>query len=227
MGRWTPARSASTARQDPLKFQQRVAFAETLASQLARPRGLAGQLLGAAMDLANRTPVRVALEMLAPHSEDRVLDVGCGTGEAIQQILDRAPCSITGIDPSGTMIRSARRKLGDRVTLVHSAVENATLPAAGFDAVLALNVLYFCGEDGAMLRAIRRVLAPGGRLVAYVSHRESMERWAFANSGLHRLYDERQLLDAIVDAGFAPELITVHKESFASGVTGIWAKAYS
>ena len=41
--------------------------------------------------------------------------------------------------------------------------------------------------------------APGGRLVAYVTHRETMEHWAFARAGLHRLFDAAGLAAALLD----------------------------
>lgn len=201
-------------------------LAEKFARQLARPHGLVGRVLGGAMDIANRLPVQRSLDLLAARSEEQILDVGCGTGEAIRHLLDRTPCSVTGIDPSSAMIAAAKGKLGDRARLLNAALDEVDLSGSSFDAVLAINVLYFSDAEGAMLSAMHRLLRPGGRLVAYVSHRRTMEQWSFTRAGLHRLFDEEELTGALLQAGFAPQAISVQTSPVTRGVTGIWAVAY-
>lgn len=200
-------------------------FAHRFAAQLAHPRGLAGRALGRAMDFANRAPTRWAVDRLDPQPGEHVLDVGCGTGAGIAQVLARAPLQACGIDPSPTMIAAARDKLGSRAELlVCDAMEMPFAPAR-FDAALALNVFYFCDTEARMIARIRDVLKPGGRLVAYVTARETMELWPFARAGLHRLYDAQDLHDAMVEGGFSPERIEVHARTVARGVTGLLAIA--
>jgi len=201
-----------------------VSFAENLGGQLARPRGIAGWLLGEAMDIANRKPVKVALDLLDAKPGQHILDAGCGTGEALRRLAQRVRCEAAGIDPSQTMIAAARRKLGRNVPLACSTIED--WPESGrYDGILALNVLYFCTPDGAMISALRRMLKPGGRLVAYVSDRRAMEGWSFTGAGHHRLYDKTELTDALCDAGFAPGNVNVQVGRVARSVTGLWATA--
>lgn len=195
------------------------------AKQLARPSGWTGELLGKAMDFANRKPTRLAVDLLAPQARERVLDAGCGTGAALVEVLRRAPCHVTGIDPSPTMLRSARRVLGARASLHETGIEDLPFADGSFDAVLALNVLYFCDAGGRMIRALRDVLRPGGRLVAYVTHRDTMQGWSFARRGIHRLYDECELSDALVAGGFARDRVSVHAVPIARHVTGLLALA--
>lgn len=200
-------------------------LAHRFARQLARPRGRAGRLLGWAMDIANREPTRWALDALAVRAGEKVLDAGCGTGAALAGLRQRAAISAAGIDPSQTMIAAARARLGEGVEL-HVA-DTATMPFAegGFDAALLLNVLYFCDAESRMVADVRRVLRPGGRLVAYVTHRATMEDWPFARAGLHRLYDENQLAAALVLGGFDRGRITIHARTLARGVNGLLAIA--
>ncbi|MGD9665702.1 MAG: class I SAM-dependent methyltransferase [Novosphingobium sp.] len=195
------------------------------AEQLARPRGAGGRMLGKVMDLANRKPVRRAIDLLEPQDGQNILDAGCGTGEALAQVLRRAPCTVTGVDPSSTMLAATRSRLGSQAILMNTTIEQASLAPASFDAALALNVLYFCGADGGMLKAIHRALRPGGRFVAYVTHRDTMERWPFVSAGLHRLYTENELRMVLEKNGFAPEGIAVHSAPVTRGVRGIWALA--
>lgn len=200
-------------------------FAQAFASQLAHPRGWAGRLLGHAMDLANRRPTELALSLLDPQPGERVLDAGCGTGAALAALLQRAGCDACGIDASPAMVAAARRRLGGKADCRVARIEDAPFPPASFDAVLALNVLYFEDCDGRMSTSLRRLLKPGGRLVAYVTHRDTMQEWSFANSGYHRLYDEHDLVEALERGGFAANAISVHALPVAPGVAGLVAVA--
>ncbi len=205
-------------------------FSNTLARQLAEPRGIAGALCGAAMDLANRVPMQMAVDLLAPAAGETVLDAGCGTGAASEEILRRAACSIIAVDQSATMIRRARTRLakahrGSAVDLHQAKLESLPCQPGSIDATLALNILYFCGTDGGMIRDLRTALRPGGRLVAYVTHRQTMEKWSFTRAGFHRLYDADELRTAFVDGGFDPANITIETRSVAPGVQGLFARA--
>ena len=205
-------------------------FARKFGEQLARPHGWAGRLLGAAMDVANRTPTKVAVDLLAPEFSEVILDAGCGTGAAMQEVLARADCHVTGIDRSPTMIDAAHRRLKralreHRAELLGAEIGCLPFPDQCFSAVLALNILYFADAEGRMLQDLRRVMAPGARLVSYVTDRSTMERWAFAGSGTHRLYDEAALRDLFIAGGFDPTHIRIEKRPIARNVTGLFAIA--
>ena len=200
-------------------------LARRFAEQLAHPQGAGGRLLGSAMDIANRKPTRLAVDLLDPRDGERVLDAGCGTGAGLAEVLRRARCIATGIDPSETMIASAQRRLGSGVQFVQARLQELPLPDETFDAALLLNVLYFSDSEGRMVANLRRVLKPGGRLVAYVTHRDTMNSWPFAHEGLHRLFDAKELADALADGGFARERICVHELAITRSVRGLLAYA--
>ena len=200
-------------------------LADGFARQLAHPRGLAGRLLGEAMDLANRKPTRLALDLLGAQAGEAILDAGCGTGAAMASLLRRTPCSVTGIDPSGTMLAKASKKLGHRARLYRASLRSLPFADGAFDAALALNVLYFTDEQGQMLGELRRVLRPGGRLVAYVTHRETMRDWPIAKAGLHRLFDGEELERTLVAGGFDPERICVQQCRVTRSVKGLLVQA--
>jgi ubiquinone/menaquinone biosynthesis C-methylase UbiE len=163
--------------------------------------------------------------MLAAKPGERVLDAGCGSGAAMVEVLRLARCLLSGIDASTAMLAIARRRLGDAVELRQARIEAMPFGDACFDAALALNVLYFCDPQHAMIASLHRVLRPGGRLVVYVTHRRTMERWSFARRGLHRLFDEESLIRALTAGGFDPLRIRVHSKPIAPSVTGLLAVA--
>jgi hypothetical protein len=52
-----------------------------------------------------------------------------------------------------------------------------------------------------------------------------MECWSFAHKGLHRLFDEKALADAMFAGGFARDAISIHSEPITRSVTGLFALA--
>ncbi|CAL9373958.1 2-methoxy-6-polyprenyl-1,4-benzoquinol methylase, mitochondrial [Streptomyces sp. enrichment culture] len=100
----------------------------------------------------------------------RILDAGCGSGPLSAALRDRGAV-VTGIDVSAGMLALARRRLGDDVAL-HRVDLRDPLPFAdgAFDDVVASLVLHYLEDWGPTLAELRRVLGPGGRLIASVDH---------------------------------------------------------
>ncbi|MFE2140671.1 class I SAM-dependent methyltransferase [Streptomyces sp. NPDC059456] len=100
----------------------------------------------------------------------RILDAGCGSGPLSAALRDRGAV-VTGIDVSAGMLALARRRLGDDAAL-HLADLRDPLPFddGAFDDVVASLVLHYLEDWGPALAELRRVLRPGGRLIASVDH---------------------------------------------------------
>ncbi|WP_406215790.1 class I SAM-dependent methyltransferase [Streptomyces decoyicus] len=100
----------------------------------------------------------------------RILDAGCGSGPLSAALRDRG-ADVTGIDASARMLALARRRLGDDAAL-HVADLSDPLPFddGAFDDVVSSLVLHYLEDWGPTLAEIRRVLKPGGRLIASVDH---------------------------------------------------------
>lgn len=100
----------------------------------------------------------------------RILDAGCGAGPLAAGLRDRGAI-VTGIDVSARMLALARQRLGDDVAL-HLVDLTDRLPFAdgAFDDVVASLVLHYLEDWEPALAEMRRVLRPGGRLIASVDH---------------------------------------------------------
>ena len=100
----------------------------------------------------------------------RILDAGCGSGPLSAALRDRGAV-VTGLDSSAGMLELARRRLGDDADL-HLADLGHPLPFpdGAFDDVVASLVLHYLEDWTAPLAELRRVLRPGGRLIASVDH---------------------------------------------------------
>jgi SAM-dependent methyltransferase len=113
---------------------------------------------------------------------ERVLDVGCGTGN-LAILLAGAGRTVTGVDPAAASLAVAREKdVNAAVTWVHG--DAVQVPAAGADlAVMTGNVaqVFVTDDDWAqVLRAIGAALRPGGYLVFETRRpeRRAWEEWA-------------------------------------------------
>jgi SAM-dependent methyltransferase len=105
----------------------------------------------------------------------RILDAGCGSGPIAAALRDRG-ATVTGFDSSAGMLEQARRRLGPDADL-HLADLSGPLPFpdAAFDDVIAALVLHYLQDWTAPLAELRRVLKPGGRLIAAIDHPFAIE----------------------------------------------------
>ncbi|MFF7250199.1 class I SAM-dependent methyltransferase [Embleya sp. NPDC008237] len=100
----------------------------------------------------------------------RILDAGCGSGPLFAELRERGAI-VSGFDASAGMLELARRRLGHGADL-QVADLGGPLPYSDdtFDDVVASLVLHYLKDWGPALAELRRVLKPGGRLIASVDH---------------------------------------------------------
>jgi 2-polyprenyl-3-methyl-5-hydroxy-6-metoxy-1,4-benzoquinol methylase len=108
------------------------------------------------------------LEDLPP---GRVLDVGCGSGDFLFK-MHQLGWSVTGVDFDGKAIANAKAKHG--FELLHSDLAGACFADNFFDAVTMNHVIEHVPEPTTLLAEIRRILKPGGRLVATTPNIQSL-----------------------------------------------------
>lgn len=103
------------------------------------------------------------LELLAPQPAERVLDLGCGTGDLTAQ-LAASGASVVGVDASNEMVTEARRK---HPSLSFSVGDGQELRfEREFDAVFSNATLHWMPRADDVATGVARALGPGGRFVA-------------------------------------------------------------
>jgi SAM-dependent methyltransferase len=121
---------------------------------------------------------------------DRVLEIGCGTGQLTRSLLARG-LRVTALEPGDRLIRIAEENLeasGD-VDLVHGRLEDMQLPRASYQAVFSASAIHWVDPDLGW-RKIADALAPDGTLalIQYFGLREqrSADDQEALLSALHR-----------------------------------------
>jgi SAM-dependent methyltransferase len=147
---------------------------------------------------------RWQFDMVAPFLGDNVLEVGGGIGNFTPQLAGAAK-KVVSLEPNEYCFGQLQEKIAGlaNVTPLRATVESldTVLPAGEkFDAIVLMNVLEHIQDDRAVLTALKRRLAPGGRLVVLVP----AGPWAFGHMderlGHYRRYAKgyaRQLFSAV------------------------------
>ena len=113
---------------------------------------------------------RRAVELAGVTAGQRVLDVGCGTGNLSFAVLTAQPgAEVTGLDPDGDSLRRAARKARRRgvpLTLVQGYADRLPADDASLDHVVSSLALHHVDDEGrvAVAREALRTLRPGGRV---------------------------------------------------------------
>ena len=98
-----------------------------------------------------------------------LLDVGCGTGEALIGLQDRFQ-HVVGLEASSSAVRYARKKAGDSdtVRLLQGSAYGLSFRSAVFDCCLLLDILEHLGQPRLALLQVARVLRGSGQLIVTV-----------------------------------------------------------
>jgi ubiquinone/menaquinone biosynthesis C-methylase UbiE len=168
---------------------------------------------------------RRLLDQAQIRSGHRVLDVGCGTGSLTIQLKRLNPeTDVVGLDPDPKALALAKRKAvraAVSIQLDHGFGDELPYPDGSFDRVLSSLMFHHVPTDEKekTLRAVRRVLKPGGEF--HMLDFEGPEKGAHGilSRLLHssaRLKDnsESRVLHFMTEAGFAEPKKVGHRQMF-------------
>lgn len=132
---------------------------------------------------------------LRPRAGERLLDAGCGAGY-YAEYLAGVGAEVMATDLSLPMAREVRRRLPAVPTFVADLAAPPLRPC--FDGVLCAGALEFCPRPARVIRALGRLLLPGGRLVLMLPTRGiigSLYRAHHRRNGLRiHLFSRRWIL---------------------------------
>lgn len=100
--------------------------------------------------------------------DERILDLGCGTGELERHIQCKWPgVTVVGVDLCQKMVTHAREKFSKDLPIRFLCANAQALPfpAGTFDLVVSSSAFHFIPDSEAALNEVKRVVVPGGRIV--------------------------------------------------------------
>lgn len=147
----------------------------------------------------------------------RILDVGCGTGTMLTYLARFGDAQGVDIDAEAIEYCHAR----GLTHVSQSAADSLPFDSETFDLVTALDVIEHIDDDIGVLREMRRVLKPGGRLLVTVpAYRFLWGRQDEIN--LHkRRYVARELRNRLQTADFEMQRLTYINAVLFPAIAGI------
>ncbi len=102
---------------------------------------------------------------LEPIQGTRILDLGCGVGELMEELeKNHGGISLTGIDSSGEMLRISKSRNPNAKHIQLAAEELSSLKDS-FDIIVCTHSFPYYAEKHKVIMELHRLLAPGGSLV--------------------------------------------------------------
>jgi SAM-dependent methyltransferase len=158
------------------------------------------------------------------------MDVGCGTGRVLAELL-RTGYEAAGLDTSAEMLAHARARVGGDVALHHAALPEIPVPDNAVDAVCSTGGVlnYLPGGDPLteVLRSVLRALRPGGTFIFDILSRQMLTEhlgrtvwaadlddfafiWTFAHPS--PLYSDAYYIQFVRGQGDSPGTYTCSRE---------------
>ncbi|WP_406053874.1 class I SAM-dependent methyltransferase [Streptomyces sp. NBC_01077] len=160
----------------------------------------------------------------AIRSTDRILDIGCGSGETARDAARFATCgSVLGVDLSAAMLevaeRTSIREGLSNIEFQQSDAQVHPFPREEFDVAISRTGTMFFSDPASAFSNVATALRPGGRLVQLVWQAPSCNEWftTFSRTlagcefsippgdepGPFSLLDPDRVRDLLTGAGFA------------------------
>lgn len=153
--------------------------------------------------------MRRALLQRELRAQDRVLDLGCGAG-AFSALAAASGASTTGADVAQAAVERARAAYPGLDFRLVPFDGPLPLGDSSFDLVWASEVIEHVADTAAWLWEVRRVLAPGGRLLLTTPAHgrlrlllHGIERYSDPQGDHLHLYTARSLRGLLEEFGFA------------------------
>jgi ubiquinone/menaquinone biosynthesis C-methylase UbiE len=142
--------------------------------------------------------IQKMLDLLQLNKSSTVLDAGCGNGKMAEYISDLTQASVTGIDYIPEAIEQAIRRTQNKRNRLDFKVANLEyldFAPETFDAVIAVDTIFFGRKMEATISGLNRILKPGGKMAVFNGD-----------------YQEKDFLKALVDNGLTYQIYDLSTE---------------
>lgn len=126
------------------------------------------------LNMATEQQLSHVIEVLSLGEKDRVLDLGCGVGAVSEHIADVTGADVLGVDFAGAAIKAAQERTRGKSKHLSFQVmdmDSLHLPEGSFDAIIAIDTLYFVQDLRSVMAEAKRCMRDRGRMgILYTTH---------------------------------------------------------
>lgn len=192
----------------------------------SKPHGEAGREMLGGMNEHHSGVTGWALEFFDFHGSDRVLDIGCGGGEALRRMAEHITDGhLTGADHSELSVKMSKEHNADSIAsgkmdVIRASVSSLPFECLSFDKIITVESFYFWNDPQNDLKEVFRVLAPNGKLLIAADingdaelsdeDRENIEKYGLFNP------TSAEFEGLLSNAGFTD--IVIHKKDGTSWI---------
>lgn len=122
---------------------------------------------------ADMASLKRLLNLLDLKRGENVLDLGCGAGVISEYIADQTGTRVTGIDYAASAIAEASKRTTDKkssLEFIQGDFSELVLESNAYDAVIAIDTLYWVDVLEKTLSMLAVALKPGGRMGIFLNH---------------------------------------------------------
>jgi len=177
------------------------------ASQLGKPTGLRGLVVGTMLNRINRGMIAAAVDALELGPGAAAADLGFGGGAGLAMLLARVGPQgrVFGVDLSPTMVRRASGQFGreiaaGRLQLRLGSLTKLPLEDGSVQGAITVNTIYFIAELDRVFSELARVISSSGRAVVGIGDPAGMARMPMTAYG-YRLRPVDEVVAVAKSAG--------------------------
>ncbi len=161
-----------------------------------------------------RKTVGEAMAPLNLSGSEKILDIGCGTGQLEKSLLQKWPnLKITGIDLSEDMLGFAQKRIGSNPNIIFKQGDflETSLEENSFDVAFSISNLHYFSNPLSVFEKVKRVLKPGGLFIIVDWNRDSFQgkiyNWYMgkADPAFAKIYRISEAYPLLEEAGLKPK----------------------
>lgn len=145
-------------------------------------KGLKGRLIGRIMNSFHKKMHKWFVSKINITNECKILDIGCGGGNLIKELVTKQPLKVYGIDYSYDMVNISNKKnkkaiLHNKVEIIESSVANIPYSDNSFDIITIFETIQFWPNIQMNIKEVKRVLKPNGKIYLMNRFPEENSKW--------------------------------------------------
>ena len=183
------------------------------------------------LEKAQLNKIRTVAERLQLGAKDRVLEFGCGWGNAAQIISNHFDCHVTGVNITKAQVDYANRRKSDLTNFVHSSVA-AFAPDKKYSKIYSIGMLEHIGvpQYDSFFSKIGTLLDKKGTALIHCIVREKpgktnawIDQMIFPGGYIPRV---SEIVNSVESNGLSIDAIHIHKKSNYFKTLNAWRKNF-